>query len=290
VHISCPKITNFRGVSSAAFSDLTSIVIIAGQNGAGKSCVFDAIRLLKSVYGGYQDNEFQQWFGEMKVDFRKPQSLMSIFFDKQQPLVLEMQIRLHAEETAYLRKHAAELFRFDRSALVGGWGLGTHRSPSTWQQLRAFEAESEENIENDLKTLEDELSAGTFTAKLTILPGEFPEPKLQPSVALPLLFSNFRPDAFGVIDYHGPHRIYNRESLNSINVDISSLEQQRANSLLYNYLQKYQNIKNEMAGALLRDLIAKEAKVETPHYRDLKTTLQELFKTFFPGKTFMGPG
>ena len=54
------KITNFTGICEVSLNNLGEMIIIAGQNGSGKSCVFDAIRLLKSVYGGYQANEWQQ--------------------------------------------------------------------------------------------------------------------------------------------------------------------------------------------------------------------------------------
>jgi putative transposase len=57
-------IQNFRGISRVEAKGLGDTVIIAGQNGSGKSCIFDAIRLLKSTYGGYQQKEWQQFFGE----------------------------------------------------------------------------------------------------------------------------------------------------------------------------------------------------------------------------------
>jgi len=60
-------IANFRGITEVSLSSLGSMVVIAGQNGSGKSCIFDAIRLLKSVYGGYQANEWQQWMGEFQI-------------------------------------------------------------------------------------------------------------------------------------------------------------------------------------------------------------------------------
>jgi len=54
------QIRNFRGIRDISLNDLGGMVIIAGQNGSEKSCIFDAIRLLKSIYGGYQANEWQQ--------------------------------------------------------------------------------------------------------------------------------------------------------------------------------------------------------------------------------------
>ena len=47
-------IENFRGISKVLAEDLGDTIVIAGQNGSGKSCIFDAIRLLKSTYGGYK--------------------------------------------------------------------------------------------------------------------------------------------------------------------------------------------------------------------------------------------
>jgi len=61
------RISNFRGIREVELRQLGTMVIIAGQNGSGKSCLFDGIRLLKSVYGGYQQNEWQQWMGEFQI-------------------------------------------------------------------------------------------------------------------------------------------------------------------------------------------------------------------------------
>jgi len=63
-------ISNLRAVKNFQIDELGSFVVIAGQNGSGKSCVFDAIRLLKSVYGGYAANEYHQWFGEFAINLQ----------------------------------------------------------------------------------------------------------------------------------------------------------------------------------------------------------------------------
>src|SRR5207249_9621288 len=58
---------------------------------------------------------------------------------------------------------------------------------------------------------------------------------------------------------------------------------------LYNYANKYANLKSEMASAYIRHLLGKEANPELPTDDALTRTLKELFTTFFPGKEFLGP-
>ena len=97
------SIQNFKSIKNVVFTELPYLIVIAGPNGCGKSTIFDAIRLLKSVYGGYQPNEWHQWFSEFQVslDIRHPEYL-SLLNDKSKPISIEAQIILSEDEKIYI--------------------------------------------------------------------------------------------------------------------------------------------------------------------------------------------
>lgn len=102
-----------------------------------------------------------------------------------------------------------------------------------------------------------------------------------------LLFQVYDPENLGIIDYHSASRSYQREALGSVDMNIANIENQRRNQTLYNYQNKYQNIKSELTSTYLRSLIAKASGKEAGG-QDLNETLQSLFETFFPDKTYLG--
>lgn len=53
-------IENFRAIESLTLEAPGETVVIAGPNGSGKTQIYHAIRLLKSMYGGHQANEVHQ--------------------------------------------------------------------------------------------------------------------------------------------------------------------------------------------------------------------------------------
>src|SRR5712692_10482798 len=132
------EIANFKAIESAVLKNLGGLVVIAGQNGSGKSAIFDAIRLLKTAYGGYQANEFQQWLGEMQIDFKSPSSVLSIFGDKKEKLSLRMMLTLDKEESDYLLKNAQQLVAFAQQT-AGPWGLGDMRSRFISKEVNKYQ-------------------------------------------------------------------------------------------------------------------------------------------------------
>lgn len=104
------SISNFRGIENAEIRNAGDTIIIAGQNGSGKSCVFDAIRLLKSVYGGYHQNEWQNWFGEFQVNPNsRAEELRGFFNDPLKTVSIDCCFKLREDEKVFINANAAML-------------------------------------------------------------------------------------------------------------------------------------------------------------------------------------
>ena len=82
------------------------MVVVAGPNGCGKSCLFDAIRFLKSAYGGYQPGEWQQWFSEFQINIQaKRGDLRKLFYNKSKAITVRAEFEFSPDELAYLRSN-----------------------------------------------------------------------------------------------------------------------------------------------------------------------------------------
>jgi hypothetical protein len=163
----------------------------------------------------------------------------------------------------------------------GAASIASHR--------RQHQPEVDARITGDLPRLLRDLEMASHVGEVIVDPaGRF---LTQDSRVLELIFSVYRPHDLGIVDYHGPHRTYMREQLGGINLNVEAAEQQQRQSALYEPGNKYQNLKSEMASAFVRQLLAREAGLDpglAAEGDDLLTTLQELFRTFFPSKEFLG--
>ncbi len=283
-------IQNFRGISRAEANNLGDTVIIAGQNGSGKSCIFDAIRLLKSTYGGYQQNEWQQFFGEFAIQLHGgPTHLRGLFNDVTKSVVIEAQFQLRTTEKAYIEANLDQLLEeaIWQTLLPEAFQWGGYRKALFANQFRERQPEVTARVTAERPGVLQELQAPIVLGRIEILPNG--SVQIAASRLLSVIFTNYKPSHIGVIDFHGAQRHYGRENVQGINLNLEQANQQSGQHTLYNYNNKYNNVKSEMAGNFVRQLLAERANEGQEPPRTLTTTLQELFESFFPDKTFLGP-
>ena len=283
-------VENFRAIRKVELTNLTDMIVIAGPNGCGKSCLLDSIRLFKSVYGGYQPNEWQQWLGEFQIDFqRNPQQMSSLLRDESKPSVIQAGIELSEEEIAFIKARINAMLE----DLVWKTVVPSLNDPllrariALAGELRAHKPTVDARVKDLMPAAIQLLNKGISHGRLEISPNG--EATTYTNILLEIVFSSFFPKHIGVIDYHGSHRNYGREELGGINLSLDQEEAKYRESSLYNYGNKYLNIKSEMAAEYVRQALREKTGAADVGRKDLAETLQELFRIFFPGKEFLGP-
>lgn len=288
-------IENFRGISRAHLQDLSDTVVVAGPNGCGKSSIFDAIRLWKSAYAGYQHDEVQSWLQEFGLT-GGVNAFARILQSPTRPMTIMATISLTDSEKQWLRQNAEALAReaaYRRlvpnynNSFPHPMGLVPYRQPQLAEALRAQEPAVQDQIRQEVPVFLTQLDQPSLTGQLICWPDGRAE--TVSSVALARVFSVFDGTNVGVIDYHGPQRTFGREEIGGISLQLEQYQTQRQQSALYNSQVKYGSIKQELASAFVRDLVAKSAGggTNSPGL-GLAATLEEMFAKFFPGKRFKG--
>ena len=215
------SVQNFRAISQVEFADLQDMIVIAGPNGCGKSCVLDSIRLFKSVYGGYQPNEWQQWLGEFQINFqRNPHQMATLLKDPSKPSVITAGISLNEAEISFIKQELRTMLEdLVWKTVVPGLNDPWLRARGALAaELRAHQPVVNKKVQELEPQLLKQLKKGVHYGQLTIQTTGNASTKN--NVLLELLFSSFHPRRIGVIDYHGSHRNYGREELGGINLNL----------------------------------------------------------------------
>ncbi|MCY3627057.1 MAG: AAA family ATPase [Gammaproteobacteria bacterium] len=284
------EVSNFRAIDLIQIDSDSTMVVIAGPNGCGKSCVLDAIRLAKSTYGGYDSNEFNSWFGEFQINPNSPAECRKVLRDKSKDAMIKIEVLLHLNEIKYLRENKSEIAEREAVRLVlpgvsfEEWSRRLKPSGRiAGTVIRDVEATAT-NIANDISArLEHEKQEGN----VIILPTG--SVSLTQNSVLQAIWSIYEPQLVGIVDYHRPQRHFARESVGNVHLNLRTQEQSQRQSVLYNYAQKYANIKTQMATEYVIQALRKEGGDESLTGRALLSdTLTELFTRFFPGKDFQG--
>ena len=256
-------------------------------------CILDSIRLFKSVYGGYQPNEWQQWFGEFQIDIqRSTHQMVSLLRTRSKPAIIQATIRLADDEASFIQGQLSLMLEEHvwKTLIPGLQERGIRTRPGLAAELRAHKPTVDERVKQMLPSVRQQLQQRQLQGRLVIQPNGTAH--TDENALLELVFSAFVPKRIGLIDYHGSHRNYAREQLGGINLNLDKEEERYRAASLYNYGNKYANIKSEMAAEYVRQALTEKASgtaIQPSDTPPLSDTLQELFQIFFPGKRFLGP-
>lgn len=285
--ISDLTIQNFKAIREIHLPNLGDVVVVAGPNGCGKSCILDGIRFLKSVYAGYrQQNEWHQFFGEFQLNIQNADEVRRVFHDKTKPVVITASFQLSEVEKKYVKENVRRLVR--NALWTQRFGPGpllqfTGNHPGFHEAKQKFEEAAKNFIDAILQKIDEPTQQAQMILKETI------EISTEPNAVLQFVFGIYDPANIGIIDYHSANRTYHRERLGGINVNIEETSEKLAQHALYNWQNKYTNIKSELAAAYIRDLFIERSGGEETVTPSILSTMRQLFEIFLPGKHFDGP-
>lgn len=286
------QIQNFRAIENVAIdASRGSMIVIAGPNGCGKSCILDAIRFVKSAYGGYEDNEWDNWLNEFQIS-RDPGEIKKVLRNKNAPAVIKVTVQLHNEEKLYLHEHCNELME-----QVAWNQLYPGSSYQHWRQRVRVRGDQTPEVQQQIASVEG--LASTFADNLRAELGKSDmhgqvivettgRVGIERNLVLESIWRIYRPQDVGLVNYHGSHRHYAREQIGGVNLNLKTQEQQDRQSTLYNYVNKYTNIKTQMATEFVLQMMRESSGRCATDTESLQFTMKELFKRFFPGKEFEG--
>lgn len=285
------RIENFRAIENVTIDTESTMIVIAGPNGCGKSCILDSIRFVKSTYGGYDPNEWDQWLGEFQINRQQdPWEMRKLLRNKERIAEIEIVIALHNSERQYLLDKAEQVA--EEAALIE---LQPGMDYRNWRQrirvigdqARGFVQQVEARRAQLVEELLSELRKGEHSGLVAI--HQNGQVRIQRNLVLESIWKIYDPQIVGLIDYHGSHRHYDREQIGGVNLNLRTQEEQQKQSVLYNYGNKYTNIKTQMATEfVLQTLREHGGNNNTENRESLSETLRELFRKFFPGKEFEG--
>ena len=288
-------IENFKGIQKIHMTDLEDVITIAGKNGCGKTCLLEGIRLLKSQYGHYNENENRAWWDEKQVDLHQAGAIRNVLRNKRNSAVVEAEIELTNSEKEYIREdpnHLTEVMAIRNIApgienqieyRIRNWSLQNWRAiPGLAERAREILATA-----NTIKgEIERQMVSRTTTGRFDIAPdGRI---QITTNYLLSFVFGTFEPRHLGIIEFNPADRRYPPERFTNVTVGVEKQDEAWKQSAMYNTEGKYGGVKEALGNEWIRGIIRREAG-ETTGTEEMATAMQEIFRDMIPDKEFNGP-
>ncbi len=288
-------IENFKGIQQVHMTDLKDVITIAGKNGCGKTCLLEAIRLLKSQYGHYNENENRAWWDEKQVNLQQAGATRKVLRNQQRRAVVEAEIELTGEEKDYIRSDANHLIEVMAIRMIApgienqieyrlrNWSL------QNWRAIPGL-AEREKDILQVAQGIKDqierEMASRTTTGRFDITADGRMEMKT--NHLLSFVFGTFEPRRLGIIEFNPADRRYPPEQFTNVTVDVEKQDEAWKQSAIFNTEGKYGGVKEALGNEWIRGIIRREAG-ESVAAEEMVTAMREIFQDMIPDKEFNGP-
>ncbi len=272
-------IHDFKALANCNLTNLDRVVVLAGENGSGKSSVMDAIRLTKVLVGSYADNanDRQEVLNELNLNVTSTGDLRRPLTRWTQRSAIKATFSFSESDRAYLRLHYATLaegLAFRNASGAAGPPANQRRvTQSALGAARRDYVMTTEELESALST--DQQVEVTITPEISF-------PQVSAPKLLQVAFSVWDPGNLGAVIYHSANRVYPpRENTNAIQLATPDHLRNHATS---SNSGKFSGLKAEIASIRAHELLVGG----TTSSSDIETAIVQLFEYFLPNKRFGG--
>ena len=279
------KIENFKAISFLEISDLKDTVVIAGPNGCGKSCIFEAIKLLKTTYGSYTSNETSSLENELQITRGNKKNFNIIKRDKDKKIVIEISFHFSDEE----KNNIKQLFNdcIEEDVLIEMVPKAQIENVSVLAIPHQLKERHESEVQRRREKITNDLEQNNFTGRIEVTSNN--RINYNNNYLLNFVFSHWDGDSVGVMHLTTAERQFNRSQINSVNINLSNIRNQSASHSLYGTNNRYTQFQNQLASHTAYSALRKDLGVEDTEDSYFQESLTDLFQRFIPGKRYIGP-
>jgi AAA15 family ATPase/GTPase len=270
------SIKNIKGIKALDLNDIGDMAIIAGPNGCGKSCIFDALKILKTSYGTYANQETNQLYNELGIKQNEKEGFSSIFRDNKESILVECTIEFSDKEIKTIDEILDETIRKDVFT-----SMRPKASSEEYLSLSLPQHQIEEfhrQVNKKTNAIKSKLSERIHHGRIEIPPKE--NPIVLESPVIEFVFSHYLPKAIGSIVHISANRSYQKQKISHINLSSINNNQQITHSILYDTNSLINMFHQDLASNFVYNLIKEKLGLEKNNEEHLENSIHELFEKF----------